>query len=726
MTASALLLEVRFHDGRYHGREWPPSPARLFQALVAGAYGGKCMSEQREIKDSAFAWLEALQPPVIAAPMCRKVRGFSTYVPNNDLDTVGGDPARIADIRGSRKTFAPRIFEPSSVLLYVWNFTDGEEHARRIVDLSERLHTLGWGLDAAFARGEILAPDAAEKNLIEHCGTVHRLARIGGSKTSLACPKPGSLASLHRRFEEARNQIGKLESGRALITTFRKPPRPDFSTVAYDCPSTYLLLDIVPGDGGSRRARVPQTLLDAAKIVERVRNAAAARLAPHHPAGLIERLVIGRGAVEAEKAKRPRFIPLPSIGSDHADQAIRRLLVEVPPNCPLPVRDIEWAIAGVALGEDHVEKDTGEIITEAARLVAAGDRSMLDHYGCDREAQRWRTVTPMVLPRLARNGRRSGKERLADEKATIAAVKQALQHIGIDPRQTTMHVQREPFHARGAKADQFRLPAYLAGRRVTHVELSLARPTTGPLVLGDGRYIGLGVMQPVADEPADALVLTIAEDCRPAVEERVRLLSAVRRAVMSLARDEQGSVERLFSGHERDGAPARSGVHEHIYFASEDADGDGRLDRIFVIAPWRVDGRCRADNQLQQRFSSVIEKLRVVRAGPVGLIRLGPARPPEEDDHYFRRARVWRTRVPFRPDRHPKGSDVTRTISQSIALSLHQQGTPRTAVEITGLQKGPRGGLSVHARLEFAVAVPGPILLGRDAHMGGGLCIAES
>ncbi|WP_409194161.1 type I-U CRISPR-associated protein Csb2, partial [Accumulibacter sp.] len=37
----ALLIAVRFHDGRFHGRpEWPPSPARLFQALVAAAATG--------------------------------------------------------------------------------------------------------------------------------------------------------------------------------------------------------------------------------------------------------------------------------------------------------------------------------------------------------------------------------------------------------------------------------------------------------------------------------------------------------------------------------------------------------------------------------------------------------------------------------------------------------------------------------------------------------------
>src|SRR3972149_5195026 len=105
----ALLLSVRFHDGRYHGLdtsgrpEWPPSPARLLQALVAGAAnGGMLRQEDRD----ALAWLERLDPPIIAAPPARAGRGFSNYVPNNDLDAVGGDPRRVAEIR------APKFIKP--------------------------------------------------------------------------------------------------------------------------------------------------------------------------------------------------------------------------------------------------------------------------------------------------------------------------------------------------------------------------------------------------------------------------------------------------------------------------------------------------------------------------------------------------------------------------------------------------------------------------------------
>lgn len=34
-SGGGLCISVTFLTGRYHGEEWPPSPARLFQALVA-------------------------------------------------------------------------------------------------------------------------------------------------------------------------------------------------------------------------------------------------------------------------------------------------------------------------------------------------------------------------------------------------------------------------------------------------------------------------------------------------------------------------------------------------------------------------------------------------------------------------------------------------------------------------------------------------------------------
>src|SRR5690606_25459590 len=118
---SALLISVRFHHGRYHGvGDWPPSPARLFQALVAGAANG---GEVAEADRTALRWLETLEPPVIAAPVHRVGRGYASYVPNNDLDAVGGDPRRVSEIR-TAKSIRARLFDQATPFLYLWWFEE--------------------------------------------------------------------------------------------------------------------------------------------------------------------------------------------------------------------------------------------------------------------------------------------------------------------------------------------------------------------------------------------------------------------------------------------------------------------------------------------------------------------------------------------------------------------------------------------------------------------------
>src|SRR5437016_10711679 len=100
MTRS-LTISIRLYDGRYYGAgDWPPAPSRLFQAFVAGSgLSGPLVTRDRQ----ALEWLERLDAPIIGAPRKRDGHSITLYVPNNDLDSVGGDPCRIAEIRGSQK-----------------------------------------------------------------------------------------------------------------------------------------------------------------------------------------------------------------------------------------------------------------------------------------------------------------------------------------------------------------------------------------------------------------------------------------------------------------------------------------------------------------------------------------------------------------------------------------------------------------------------------------------
>src|ERR1700722_9968161 len=148
---SCLLISVRLHDGRYHGRpDWPPSPARLFQALVAGAARGDTLPEEDR---RAFAWLEELNAPIINAPLMRAGQSFRNYVPNNDLEAVGGEPERVSKIRAP-KLIRPTLFDAEAPLLYVWTIDDAphaQANGRRICAIAEQLYQLGRGIDMAWA-----------------------------------------------------------------------------------------------------------------------------------------------------------------------------------------------------------------------------------------------------------------------------------------------------------------------------------------------------------------------------------------------------------------------------------------------------------------------------------------------------------------------------------------------------------------------------------------------
>src|SRR5437867_872405 len=92
---SQLCLTVTFLNPVFHGRrdggesEWPPSPMRLFQALVAAAHAKWKQDEaERNRAVAALEWLERQPAPVIVAPTGRPSQPFRLSVPNNAMDIV--------------------------------------------------------------------------------------------------------------------------------------------------------------------------------------------------------------------------------------------------------------------------------------------------------------------------------------------------------------------------------------------------------------------------------------------------------------------------------------------------------------------------------------------------------------------------------------------------------------------------------------------------------------
>jgi len=121
---------------------------------------------------------------------------------------------------------------------------------------------------------------------------------------------------------------------------------------------------------------VAQPFTQVSQLTQCLIDAAKQRLLPHFPEQAV-RYLTGKGANDADKALRIRVVPLPSIGHQHTQADIRRVLIEVPGDCPLQLADVEWAFSGPL----DVDLETGEIDQDTPILVKATDRKMLVYYG---------------------------------------------------------------------------------------------------------------------------------------------------------------------------------------------------------------------------------------------------------------------------------------------------------------------------------------------------------
>ena len=489
----ALRLTVRFHEGRYHGHAdgfhaadgWPPSPGRLFQALVAAAArGARLLDDDRR----ALGWLEQLDPPRVAAPPARRGHSVKLFVPNNDLDAVGGDPDRVSEIRTDKQS-RPCFFDPDQPVVYVWSFDSGEPEAERVGSIARRLYQLGRGVDMAWAAADILPRERADDALADHAGALY--APGGGG--DVACPRHGTLASLVERHERARARLAWNTSQGKVRQLFTQPPKGSFRGVDYRAPARLLHLELRDG-----AAFAPRPLRLAAPLITGLRDAAAAKLQTALPtqAALFEKLIVGRGAGPRDLDLRIRMLPLPSIGAAHTDLSIRRLMIEVPAQCPVRVDDLRWAFAGLS----PCNPETGEVWP--GRLVSTEDTRMADRFCAN--GLTFRSVTAVALStaarrRLGADGNRETKdagERLREEARAAGAVVQALRHAGVRARPTDVRVQREPFQRRGAMAARFAAGSRFSKHALWHVELQFHEAVQGPLLIGDGRFCGLGLMVP--------------------------------------------------------------------------------------------------------------------------------------------------------------------------------------------------------------------------------------
>lgn len=495
-----LAIHIRLHDGRFHGAgDWPPSPARLYQALVAGVglSGPIPDSTQR-----AFQWLESLSAPEIIVPHHRTTTGYTNYVPNNDLDAKKGDPKRIGGIR-TGKTICARLFDDTLPLHYIWQIPDPQEsepHGSAIIAIADRLYQFGRGVDMAWAVGEVLDEDQMAA-LRELEGFIRFTPDSGSTGLSLATPGSGSFQSLKDRYQAGARRFQIERSGRSIAQTFSQPPQARFRSTSYNSPPSVLVLELRHNNADS--APYSALLESVAKLTSTIRDSALERLRSGLPNRVheIDRCLLGKnadGSHQGTAKERITVLPLPSVGHWNADMLIRRVAIIISPNCRISLRDIRWAFSNLKLHFPEAE----------TVLLPTKDTKMLNHYRHNGASTTWRTITPVALPVSASRRRippenklaraKNAQEKASEESQATAAVFQALRHAGFKQTDAVVtRTQRVPFQAHGKRAEDFAPASRFPKQRLWHVEIQFSEPLEGPLILGDGRFSGLGLFAPV-------------------------------------------------------------------------------------------------------------------------------------------------------------------------------------------------------------------------------------
>jgi CRISPR-associated protein Csb2 len=518
-----LCIAVRWLDDRYHGQnrdggsEWPPSPLRLLQAMVAAAGRWGDLPEQAR---EALKWLEALcenAPPVIIAPEATHGRPYLRYVPNNDADNP---QKREREKRLSEKAVVPTYLMDGRTIHYVWALVadeheNGEQHKR---ELSASLHAMaafGWGVDLATADAQLLDEQRVGSLRGQRWEPMRRNSDYG-----LRVPIRGSVDELIERHRKLLSQI-QPEGREAEPPPLRQFHRWEYRRASDPTPRPTACFALLRPGGGYRAFDPVRNTARVAGLVRHATKRAAENAGGWPDPGSF---VLGHGEAEGEKHqsvgnRRFAYLPLPSIQPRGTGRAavvggIRRVCLTVLE--PGHETEIDWASRTLA-GQALIRQETGEIAALLSPL-AQHDKMLGRYLG---SASDWASVSPVVLPgyddpahyrrRLAK-GEMSAKEqrRLLEtlhhrtEKLLRKAIRDAgfsdelAEHADLDWRSVGFWPGTE-------RAGSYAVPDHLTRFPRLHVRLrwrdAAGEPVrvAGPICLGGGRFCGLGLFA-IADE----------------------------------------------------------------------------------------------------------------------------------------------------------------------------------------------------------------------------------
>jgi CRISPR-associated protein Csb2 len=507
-----LLLTVRFLDDRYHGLldrggppEWPPSPFRLFQALVAGV--GRRGELDSPIGQS-LGLLQKLEPPIIIAPKSKTGQAITRFVPNND-----GDKKFDRQERLTAKPTIPTLMllesEEKPEIHYIWDISSHlDAPVNQIRDAARSLTTLGWGIDMAFADARLATEDDIQKLKgirwypKKNAGSFRDTLRTPTYDAEMGECTLCDLRHCHSTF------INRIEHGKPLKTV-DKPKIFDrvlYTSVERPACRPHAVFKLL--DPNEDPARYPHAKL--VHIAGMVRHLAIKAMTDAGAdADFVNRVVRGkRDPCAGDEHKQISYVPLPSIGYEHADGIIRNVMLVVPIGMERELADLAHRINGQPLkpegefGECKSDLSPTEVYRAELRLFTPPANKFIDtHYlGTSRT---WQTVTPVILD--GHNKKSKADRPAAIARETEKLICKALQRADIEtPCKFTW--QTIPFLKNCLSAHKYdgngrhtgyHRPAHLKDLTAVHVQLMFDHPVPGPITIGAGRHCGLGTFTAV-------------------------------------------------------------------------------------------------------------------------------------------------------------------------------------------------------------------------------------
>jgi CRISPR-associated protein Csb2 len=504
--SSVLCITLRFLDPvpQFHGRgddggpEWPPSPLRLFQALVAASAARWRDDLFQSTARPALQWLETIPPSIVAPPVSAESFGFRMYVPNNSGDLMtaawahGNTETSMAKFR-VEKDVRPTHLRGSEAIHYLFPLTNGVCPHFDVLTAAARCIThLGWGIDMAIGDATVISAESATQLPGELWHPVE-----GAATTELRIPVHGTLQALVDKYEKFLNRITRDTNGGEWFNPV--PPLNAFRVVGYRRATDptirpHVVFELRNNDGSF----FPYPQRKLIHVAGMVRHMAIERMRASPPGGVgnstdwVRTYVAGHRDEGSEAHRQFSYLPLPSIGHPHADPAVRRVMVAAPVGDDRLLNHLAMRLSGQTLVPTSITK-----VAHPPALVRVRGDKIARFY--TQPANAWASVTPVILP--GHDDHKPAKRRKLIEAALRqSGIEQPCEFESSQFSQFPKSLSAYKYDRNQRPMGYFR-PDHLLSQTAMHLTLRFNDDlrVPGPLAIGAGRHCGFGLMAALND-----------------------------------------------------------------------------------------------------------------------------------------------------------------------------------------------------------------------------------